>query len=187
MRALSIVILLIGIGSATLAKETPPITPKPKETPADTADAKKPTKIEHAAIGATVTVSSTAKGSEGENGANVLVDGDLTTRWSSEYSTPQRITIDLKKKLTLKQIKLHWEAAFATKYKILISDDGEGWTPAHFFFRVGAKKDARTDMCDMKNMQARHIMIELNERVNEEWGFSLYEIEVIPTTEVVIP
>jgi len=137
-------------------------------------------KLAHAAVGAKVTASSTNREFDGEMGPEALVDGDLKTRWSSEYSVPQQITIDLGKEVAISEIRLHWEAAFATKYHILVSEDGEGWKPEHFFFRVGAKTEARVDKCKMKGVKTRHIMIELNERVNNEWGFSLYEIEVIP-------
>ena len=148
--------------------------------PGAVTEAKAPQKIKHAAVGSKVTASSTNSKFEDEKGPEALVDGDLGTRWSSAYSAPQRITIDLGKETAIDEIKLHWEAAYATKYHILISDDGEGWTPAHFFFRLGTKTEARVDSCKMKGVKARHVMLELDERVNDEWGFSLYEVEVIP-------
>ncbi len=163
----------ILISSVCLAdeKEETPKKPEKKAGPVQ--------KIRHAALGAKVTVSSTSKETEGEDGANALVDGDLKTRWSSEYSAPQHITIDLGKEMALEEIRMHWEAAFATKYQILVSEDGEGWTPAHYFFRLGSKTEPRVDKCKMKGVKARYIMFELNERVNSEWGFSLFEIEVV--------
>ncbi len=186
MKAMYIAILMVVMTAPVMAA-------KPAESVKVTVDTKdetpKPviTNITHAAIGAKVTVSSTSKGDDGEAGAEALVDGNLTTRWSSEYSSPQRITIELEKARSIAKIRLYWESAFATKYNILVSQDGEGWTPAHFFFRVGAKRDARIDTCDMKFVKAKHIMIELNERVNKEWGYSLYEVEVLADTKVVIP
>lgn len=193
MRAIYIVMILaLAISSATAGKPKPQAKaakdkPKPPakaveaapEKPAGEAVKKAPAKVTHDAIGAKVKASSTNKDSDGESKPSALVDGDLATRWSSAYSAPQRITIELKKEIAIDKIKLHWEAAFATKYRILISQDGEGWTPAHFFFRMGEKKDARVDTCDMKDMKAKHIMVELTERVNDEWGFSLFEIEVL--------
>lgn len=175
MRTTNIFLVLLTCLSVSLASK--PEAPAKKKLEKE----EKPTKnIKHAAVGAKVTVTSTSKETEGEMGSKALVDGNLETRWSSAYSAPQRITIDLGKELSLQEIRLHWESAFATKYHILISDDGEGWKPAHFFFRVGSKTEPRVDKCKMKGVKARHIMFELNERVNSEWGFSLFEIEVIP-------
>lgn len=166
-------ILLIAALCVSLASAAEP--DKKKDKPAKN-------KIKHAALGAKVTVSSTSKDSEGESGPKALVDGDLTTRWSSAYAAPQRITIELGREISISEIRLHWEAAYATKYHILVSDDGEGWIPAHYFFRMGHKTEARVDKCKMKGVKAQYILIELDERVNDEWGFSLYEIEVVPAS-----
>ena len=215
MRALSIVILVIGIASSSFAKKTKtlpaktdpepptkeaevapaadvkevkaaPAAEKPEETKAEEPAIAATNKVDHAAVGAKVTASSSNKEFEGEGGPDALVDGDLSTRWASEYSAPQQITIELEKPTTIDKIKMHWETAFATKYHIMVSDDGEGWTPAHFFFRMGEKKDVRIDTCNMKNVSAKYILIELNERVNPEWGFSLYEIEVIADSAIIV-
>lgn len=187
VRAMSIVILAaLAASSATAGKRDAPQKPAAEKPAAGITQEAGP-KIVHAAIGAKVWASSTSKGTDGESGAAALIDGDLSTRWSSEYSAPQRITIELKKEVAIDKIRLHWEAAYATKYHILVSDDGEGWTPAHFFFRMGKKKDVRVDTCDMKHVKAKYIMVELTERVNDEWGFSLYEIEVLADPEQATP
>jgi len=182
MRAILIMLMALWSGIPALAGKAEPVGDKTGSKSADGAGARASKKVQHAAVGAKVTASSTNKEFEDEKGPEALVDGDLGTRWSSAYSAPQRITIDFGKEVSIAEIKLHWESAFATKYHILISDDGEGWTPAHFFFRLGTKTEVRVDSCKMKGVKARHIMVELDERVNSEWGFSLYEIEVIPVS-----
>lgn len=179
MNRLIIVFIVALLAAPAFAGKANAPAKKPEDKPAAEAPKQAAKKIQHAAVGAKAQVSSTNKETEGESGAGALIDGDLGTRWSSEYSAPQRITIELRKPISIDRIKLHWEAAFATKYQILISDDGEGWTPAHYFFRMGKDKKARIDSCSMKGVNARFILIELNERVNDEWGFSLYEVEVI--------
>lgn len=179
MNRLIILFIAALLATPAFAAKAKAPSSKPKEKPAVEAPKEVAKKIQHAAIGAKAKVSSTNKETDGESGANALIDGDLSTRWSSAYSAPQRITIELKKPISLDKIRLHWEAAFATKYQILISDDGESWTPAHYFYRMGKDKKARIDNCSMKGVNARFILIELNERVNDKWGFSLYEVEVI--------
>lgn len=179
MNRLIIAFIALLLATPAFAAKAKAPSKKPKEKPAVEVPKEAAKKIQHAAVGAKAKVSSTNKETDGESGAKALIDGDLSTRWSSAYTAPQRITIELTKSISIDRIKLHWEAAFATKYQILISDDGEGWTPAHYFFRMGKDKKARTDSCSMKGVSARFILIELNERVNDEWGFSLYEVEVI--------
>ena len=56
-------------------------------------------------------------------------DGDSTTRWASDWKKdPQWVQLDFGKPIEFSQIVLQWEAAYATKYVIQISDDGERWT-----------------------------------------------------------
>ena len=179
MKLWSIALLAALIATPAIAGKTKKPSVKPSKKPAVEAPKDAAKKIKHAAVGGKATASSTNKDGEGEAGATALIDGDLTTRWSSEYSAPQRLTSELKKPIAIDKIKLHWEVAFATKYQILISDDGEGWTPAHHFFRMGKDKKARIDTCSMRGMKAKFILIELKERINDEWGFSLFEVEVI--------
>jgi hypothetical protein len=61
--------------------------------------------------------------------ASAAFDGDLTgTRWSSQFSDPQWIQVDLGQVATLSQIKLYWEAAYATAFQLQASTDGTTWT-----------------------------------------------------------
>jgi len=67
-----------------------------------------------------VTVSSIeAAGLEGSN----LVDGIYTTRWSSQFSDPQMVTIDLGDVYSISDIVLYWEAAYAKEYYLRSSVD----------------------------------------------------------------
>ncbi len=74
----------------------------------------------------------TATASSTENGgtpASAAVDGNTTgTRWSSAFSDPQWIQIDLGATATLAQIKLYWESAYATAFQLQSSNDGTTWT-----------------------------------------------------------
>jgi hypothetical protein len=44
------------------------------------------------------------------------VDGNLDTRWASEWSEPQYLTITFAKSYVVDRIILHWEQAYATEY-----------------------------------------------------------------------
>jgi hypothetical protein len=46
------------------------------------------------------------------------VDGDTGTRWSSAFSDPQWIQVDLGATATINRVVLNWEAAYATAYQV---------------------------------------------------------------------
>jgi hypothetical protein len=61
--------------------------------------------------------------------ASAAVDGNLNTRWSSAFSNPQWIQVDLGATATIGQVVLRWEAAYATAYQIQVSGSASGpWT-----------------------------------------------------------
>lgn len=51
------------------------------------------------------------------------VDGDLSTRWSSQFSDPQWIYVDLGARRKIERVILHWENAYGKEYEIQVSDD----------------------------------------------------------------
>ena len=60
--------------------------------------------------------------------ASAAVDGNTGTRWSSAFSDPQWLQVDLGSTATVSQVVLEWEAAYATAFQIQTSPDGANWT-----------------------------------------------------------
>src|SRR6202043_624002 len=58
-------------------------------------------------------------------------DGNTGTRWSSAFSDPQWLQVDLGSSQTICQVTLNWEAAYATAFQIQTSPDGTTWTPIY--------------------------------------------------------
>jgi len=56
------------------------------------------------------------------------VDGNTATRWSSTFTDPQWLQVDLGASATVDKVVLNWEAAYATGYQIQISNDNVNWT-----------------------------------------------------------
>src|SRR6201996_6203302 len=56
------------------------------------------------------------------------VDGNTGTRWSSGFSDPQWLEVDLGSTQTVCEVTLDWEAAYATAFQIQVSTDGTNWT-----------------------------------------------------------
>jgi fibronectin type 3 domain-containing protein len=59
------------------------------------------------------------------------VDGSLSTRWSSAFSDPQWLEVDLGTTRTITQVVLNWETAYATAFQIQTSTDGTTWTTVY--------------------------------------------------------
>ena len=60
--------------------------------------------------------------------ASAAVDGNTGTRWSSAFSDPQWLEVDLGATASISQVVLDWEAAYATAFQIQTSADGTNWT-----------------------------------------------------------
>lgn len=54
-------------------------------------------------------------------------DGDRTTRWSSEFSDPQNLYVDLGAVTSICQVDLIWENAYGKDFTIDVSDDAITW------------------------------------------------------------
>ncbi|MCU7499761.1 MAG: T9SS type A sorting domain-containing protein [Ignavibacteria bacterium] len=121
------------------------------------------------AFGKPVTVTSVEKP---ELGGRYAVDGSLSTRWSSAFSDPQTITVDLQDVYKIEQVVLQWEAAYGKQYKINLSEDGQNWTTVKYETNSDGGLDAVA--C---SMNARYVRMYGIQRATE-WGYSLLELQV---------
>ncbi len=62
--------------------------------------------------------------------ARQAVDGNPNTRWSSAFSDPQWLRIDLGRSTTIHRVEIDWEVSYSTDYRIELSNDGETWEAA---------------------------------------------------------
>jgi len=65
---------------------------------------------------------------EGGNAPGAALDGRTNTRWSSQFSDPQWIQVDLGGTATINRVVLNWETAFGRGYRIEVSPNGTTWT-----------------------------------------------------------
>ncbi len=77
------------------------------------------------ALNQTATASSTESGAYPASDA---VDGNTGTRWSSAFSDPQWLEVDLGSSQSICGVTLNWEAAYASAFQIQTSTDGTNWT-----------------------------------------------------------
>jgi chitinase len=77
------------------------------------------------AQGKTATASSTETTSYT---ANLAVDGNTGTRWSSAFSDPQWLQVDLGSTQSICKVVLNWEAAYGKSFQVQTSNDAATWT-----------------------------------------------------------
>ncbi|MET7645236.1 discoidin domain-containing protein [Streptomyces sp. NPDC005426] len=123
--------------------------------------------------GRTVTTSSQENGG---TPATAAVDGDNATRWSSAFSDPQWIKVDLGSAASVSQIALKWEAAYATGYRIEFSTDDSTWSTAY----STTTGPGGTETLNVSGT-ARYVRLTGTTRATP-YGYSLWEFQVFGTT-----
>jgi hypothetical protein len=109
------------------------------------------------------------------------VDGRWDTRWSSAWTEPQTITVDLGQVHDIARIVLAWETAYGSAYRLQASDDGETWTPLIDQQNGDGGRDDYT-----VSATGRYVRMVGLERATE-WGFSLWEFWVFDRADVELP
>jgi beta-glucanase (GH16 family) len=121
------------------------------------------------ALGRPATASSTENASLAAANA---VDGNTGTRWSSAFSDPQWLQVDLGRSYAVNHVTLNWEAAFARAYQIQTSADGATWTTIHSTTTgTGGVEDLAV------NGTGRYIRM-LGTARGTPYGYSLWEFAV---------
>ncbi len=101
------------------------------------------------------------------------VDGNIKTRWSSEYRDPQWISIDLGESIPIERVILHWEAAYGKTYEIQISDDATTWKT------IFTETNGDGEIDDILNLSITARYIRMNGLARgTQWGYSLWEFAV---------
>lgn len=116
----------------------------------------------------TVVSSIEATGYEG----NKAVDGNMSSRWSSQFSDPQFIYIDLGSVQHFNRIDIYWEAAYGKNYTIQISNDASNWNN----FATITNGDGGLDRLNLSG-DARYVKMYGLQR-GTVYGYSIYEFEV---------
>ncbi|MEO3814266.1 ThuA domain-containing protein [Sphaerisporangium sp. B11E5] len=122
------------------------------------------------ALNKPATASSTESGAYPASNA---VDASTTTRWSSAFSDPQWIQVDLGATYTVNRVRLVWEAAYATAYQIQTSPNGSTWSTARSVTGGNGGEDNNTGL----SASTRYVRIYGTTRATP-YGYSLFTFEV---------
>jgi len=128
--------------------------------------------VVNVALSKTVTVSSID--GPADAGANA-VDGNTTPRWSSAYSDPQWIEVDLGAYYAISEIDLNWETACGKNYQIQTSNDGMTWTIQSNV--IGNTTTGLLKYPYATPPTARYVRMYGTARATQ-WGYSLWEFYV---------
>jgi len=104
--------------------------------------------------------------------ASNATDGNSSTRWSSAFSDPQWLQVDLGQSYNISHVTLNWEAAYGKAYQIQTSADGSNWTTIY----STTTGDGGTD--DLAVTGAGRYIRMYGTARGTPYGYSLYEFAV---------
>lgn len=103
------------------------------------------------------------------------VDGTPSTRWASQYTDGQWLSVDLGSLQPFSKVGLDWESAYGKDYDIQVSDDGTTWRTVAQRRGLAA---AGVDTLTFPATTARHVRMQGITRATG-YGYSLYAFEVL--------
>jgi hypothetical protein len=112
-------------------------------------------------------------------GPENAIDGDLSTRWSSQFNDVEWFAVDLGAQTLVGSVWLFWERAFGLSYQLQTGDSllEEGtWTTISTI----TESDGDVDILDGLNVRTRYLRLLTSDRATI-WGHSLWEFEVYGT------
>ncbi|MEU4065847.1 beta-N-acetylglucosaminidase domain-containing protein [Streptomyces wedmorensis] len=100
------------------------------------------------------------------------VDGDPATRWSSPAENGAWWQLELAEPARIGQVVLHWQDAYASRYRIQVSADGRVWrTAATVADGGGGRETVRMDAADTRFLRVQ------GEARATRFGYSLWSVE----------
>ncbi|MGL1934532.1 MAG: tandem-95 repeat protein [Fibrobacterales bacterium] len=107
--------------------------------------------------------------------ASNAFDNNSSTRWSSDFSDPQWIYVDLQQEYELTSVNLLWETAYGRDYRIQVSDDAQNWTTIY----TKTWGNGGTDNITLSG-SGRYVRLYGTAR-GTEWGYSLHKFKIYGT------
>ncbi len=111
--------------------------------------------------------------------AKFAVDGDMTTRWSSDYNHDANpndawIYVNLGAKTAFQTINITWEPAMASVYNIETSDDAKTWT---IVTNITGNASARNTLKFDPPITAQYVKVHGIAR-KTAYGYSIWELKI---------
>ena len=115
-----------------------------------------------------------ASSSEGPGWApSNAFDGNAESRWSSGFSDPQWIAVDLGARWEISEVRLNWENAYATAYRVVVSNDRKTWKSV---YSTDTSQGGNVTV-EVKQVPGRFVRVYCTKR-SSQYGNSLFEVDV---------
>jgi chondroitin AC lyase len=115
--------------------------------------------------------------------AQLANDGNLATRWiadaTDDAKKPQWLMVDLGAVQPIKTVRLFWEASYARKYTLQVSDDGEQWKQVY----EQNNNNGGLNNIDL-DVSGRYVRMNVLARSTTKYGVSMYEMEVFSDQDI---
>jgi hypothetical protein len=108
--------------------------------------------------------------------ASAAVDGSLSTRWSSSFSDPQWLYVDLGATYNINEVLLNWETAYGKSYQIQVSTNAVNWTTIYSTTTGTGGVNTLTGL----SVTGRYVRMYGTVR-GTRWGYSLWKMSVYGT------
>mgnify|MGYP002624752928 CR=1 FL=1 len=106
-----------------------------------------------------------------------LTDGSYSTRWGSAHQDNEYAIVDLGDEYYIHYLTLYWEAAYASRMEVALSDDKVTWRTITLSSAGGVENiDLSSFNFQLSTSRARYIRLTGLERATP-YGTSLYELE----------
>ncbi len=115
----------------------------------------------------------TSSAQDGQLAAGYAVDGSRATRWSSAWSDPQWLYVDLGSVHNIRGVTLFWETAYAKAFQIQVSNDASHWTTIYSTTSGTGGTQTLTGLSG----SGRYVRMYGTAR-GTGWGYSLWEFDV---------
>jgi hypothetical protein len=106
-------------------------------------------------------------------GSNAVDGNATTTRWSSDYVDASWIYVDLGASYNVNRVKIVWEAAYGTAYRIQISSNASTWSDLKI---ISGNTTLVNDHTGLSGT-GRYVRM-LGTTRSSQWGYSIFEFEV---------
>jgi hypothetical protein len=124
----------------------------------------------------------TCSSQEGANfGPNKAADGNMTTRWSSQFTDDEWLQLDLGSGKLVNRVVIDWQNSSAKTYDLAVSADGTTYTTVAS--KANMPAGAHTDELSIPPSAVRYVRMNGIKR-NTAYGYSIFEMKLFGSDDL---
>jgi beta-glucosidase len=114
-----------------------------------------------------------SSGQEGGHRAAYAFDDNIATRWQGDSRDNEWLAVDLGTPQRIGRVHLTWEQAYASEYRLEVSNDGQNWRPV---YETKLSQGVEEDI-SFAPVEARYVRVFVVKR-GTKYGASIIDFEV---------